>query len=79
MRTKLNLSDLRIRLAIRLAVAPRHILKRLWSPQTRPHEGDAARQEVVDFITQGWESLEIEATTTHAIPSGHVPPAPDDE
>lgn len=72
MRTKLTLQDLRTRLALRLAVAPRRWFNTLWTPKSRPHERDAVREELVEFITQGWESLEIDATTPEP-PSGCVP------
>jgi hypothetical protein len=62
MRTRLDLAELRLRLQIRLAVAPRYLFKTLWSPQSRPLETDAARDDLVAFITEGWDSLEIEAT-----------------
>ena len=72
MRTKFSVDDLRTRLVIRLAVAPRHWFKTLWSPQSRPHQNDAARQELVAFITHGWDSLEIEAIGPEHV-SGAVP------
>jgi hypothetical protein len=71
-RTKFTLADLRMKLAVRLAVAPRSLFKQLWLPQSRPYEKDAAREELVAFITQGWDSLEIDATGPE-MPSGHVP------
>lgn len=61
-----------MKLVVRLAVAPRRLFKQLWSPQSRPYENDAARDELVGFITQGWDSLEIDATGPE-MPSGHVP------
>lgn len=72
MRTKFTLADLRMKLAVRLAVAPRSLFRQLWSPQSRPFERDAARDELVAHITQGWDSLEIEATGPEMV-SGHVP------
>lgn len=72
MRTKLTLEDLRTRLVLRLAVAPRRWFNTLWAPKARAHERDAVRHELVEFITQGWEALEIDATTPEP-PSGHVP------
>lgn len=72
MRTKLSVEDLRLRLKIRLAVAPRHLLNILWAPKSRPHETDKARDDLVAFVTHGWDSLEIEATGPE-IQSGHVP------
>ena len=72
MGTKFTLADLRVHLAVRLAVAPRHWFKRLWEPKARPYERDATRQELVTFITHGWDSLDIEATGPEP-PSGHVP------
>ncbi len=71
MRTKLNLADLRMQLAVKLAVAPRHVFKTLWSPQSRPGDTDSARQQLVDHMTEGWDSLEIEANG-HEIPLGHA-------
>lgn len=72
MRTKLTLDDLRTRLSLRLSVAPRHWFNTLWSPKARPHQRDAVRHELVEFITQGWEALEIDATTPEP-PSGAIP------
>lgn len=76
-RTKLTGDDLRLRLQIRLAVAPRHWFKALWAPKTPALQREAARNELVRFITEGWESLEIEATTTHDTSGHSVPPAGD--
>ena len=72
MRTKLTLPDLRMRMALRLSVAPRHWFNTLWSPKARAHERDAVRKELIEFITQGWEALDIEGTTPEP-PSGQVP------
>jgi len=74
-RTKLSAEDLRLRLAIRLAVAPRHWFRALWAPKTPALERDATREKLVTFITQGWDSLDIEATTTHDTSAHSVPPA----
>ncbi len=68
MRTKLTVEDLRTHLRVRLAVAPRHLFKRLWEPKSRPHENDRARDELVTFVTHGWDSLEIEATGPEHVP-----------
>lgn len=62
MRTKLTVEDLRVRLAVRMAVAPRHLFKLLSEPKARPHERDQARAELVAFITHGWDSMEIDVT-----------------
>lgn len=78
MRTKLTLDDLRLRLNIRLAVANRSWFKQLWEPKARPHQRDRVRDDLVDFITEGWEALEIEASAPKG-PSGHIPPARTDE
>jgi len=72
MRTKLTLADLRLRLSVRLAVAPRHLFKQLWEPRSRPHERDATREELVSFITLGWDSMDIDATGPE-MATGHVP------
>ena len=74
MRTKLTLADLRLRLSVRLAVAPRHLFKQLWAPKSRPHERDATREELVSFITLGWDSMNIDATGPEMV-TGHVPVA----
>lgn len=68
MRTKLTVEDLRMHLTVRMAVAPRHLFKRLWDPKSRPHENDQTRDELVAFITHGWDSLEIEATAPAYVP-----------
>lgn len=63
-----------MRLGIRLTVAPRHLFRALWSPSGPALQREAARRELIDFITEGWDSLDIEATTTH-VETGHsVPP-----
>jgi hypothetical protein len=36
-------------------VAPRHWFERLWRPKGIALDRDKARDELVDFITQGWE------------------------
>lgn len=74
-RTKLSCDDLRMRLAIRLAVAPRFLFNTLWAPKTLAPARDDARQKLVEFITEGWDSLDIEATTTHEERGHSVPPA----
>lgn len=74
MRTRFMLADLRTMLAVRLAVAPRRLFNVLWTPKSRPHERDASRNELVEFITHGWDSMEIDALGPEP-PSGHAPPA----
>jgi len=73
-RTKLSVADLRMQLSIRLAVAPRHWFRALWQPKTPALMREAARKDLVEFITQGWDSLDIEATTTHESRGHSVPP-----
>lgn len=68
------MSDLRVRLAVRLAIAPRHWFQLLWEPKTRPHQRDDMRTELVAFITEGWDSLDIEATPTRDGAAHSVPP-----
>lgn len=74
-RTKLRAADLRLRLALRLAVAPRHLFRLLWEPNARPHERDATREALVAFITEGWDSLDIEAAPTRSGVAHTVPTA----
>ena len=74
MRKRFTLADLRMQLAIRLAVAPRHLFKTLWTPKARPHERDEARRLLVAHITHGWDSLDIDAVGPEP-PSGHAPNA----
>jgi len=73
-RTKLSVDDLRLRIAIKLTVAPRHLFRDLWAPKTSALQRDAARENLVALITEGWDSLEIEATTTHETQGHSVPP-----
>jgi hypothetical protein len=51
--------DLRLRLRVRLAVAPRHWFRGLWKPHETAMERDKLRDDLVDFITQGWEQHEV--------------------
>jgi hypothetical protein len=53
------INDLREVLAVRLAVAPRHLLSILWKPGTAAHDRDKARTELIDFVTQGWEQYNV--------------------
>jgi len=64
-----------MRLRIRLAVAPRHLFHALWKPNTPADQRDDTRRDLVEFITQGWDSLDIEATPTHDNTRHTVPPA----
>ncbi|MBC2652053.1 hypothetical protein [Novosphingobium aerophilum] len=73
-RTKLHAADLRLRLALRLAVAPKHLFRLLWEPKVRPHERDATREALVAFITEGWDSLDIEAVPTRDGVAHSIPP-----
>ena len=73
-RTKLHVADLRLRLALRLAVTPRHLFRLLWEPKARAHERDATREALVTFITEGWDSLDIEATPTREGVAHSMPP-----
>lgn len=77
-RTKLSAEDLRLRIMIKLTVAPRHLFRSLWAPQTPALQRDAARRDLVELITEGWDTLEIEATTTHETMGHSVPPAAPD-
>lgn len=76
MRQRFTVADLRMKLAVRLAVAPRQLFKTLWSPQSRPHETDAAREALLAHITQGWDGLEIDALgpeiVHHSVPPTSV-------
>lgn len=62
MRATLTLADLRRHLTVRMAIAPRHLFKRLGDQKSRPHANDQARAELVALITRGWGSLEIDVT-----------------
>lgn len=73
-RTKLSIDDLRTQLAVRLAVAPQYWFKALWQPKVGAGERDNIREKLVAHITQGWDSLEIEAETTHGSAAHSVPP-----
>lgn len=73
-RTKLSVSDLRLGLAIRLAVAPRHLFHSLWQPKQPAHLRDNARKSLVAFITEGWDAMEIEATEPEIV-AHSVPPS----
>jgi hypothetical protein len=53
------IEDLRHFLKIRLAVAPRYWFERLWRPKGIAFDRDKTRDELVDFITQGWERYEV--------------------
>lgn len=73
MQNGITIDDLRMHLEVRLAVAPRHLLKTLWQPKGLPHERDEATRHLVEFITHGWDSLNIEITGPvvhrHSVPA----------
>lgn len=54
--------DLRLILRIRLAIAPKHWFRGLWKPNETAIERDKLRDDLVDFITQGWEQYEVTTT-----------------
>jgi len=74
-RTSLSAEDLRLRIFVKLAVAPRHLFRDLWAPKTPALQREHARKELVALLTEGWDSLEIEARTTHETRGHSVPPA----
>jgi hypothetical protein len=55
------IDDLRLFLRIRLSVVPRHWFRGLWKPHETATERDKLRDDLVDFITQGWEQYEVTA------------------
>lgn len=73
MRHRFTIADLRMHLTVRLAVAPRALLRTLWTPQARPHERDAARDALVAHLTHGWDSLQLDALGPE-MPTGAAPP-----
>jgi hypothetical protein len=54
----IDLIYLRTVLAVRLAVAPRHLFRTLAMRST-PDANDRARDELVGFVTQGWDGLDL--------------------
>ena len=68
-RFSIDLAELRQRIVIRLAVAPRHLFERLWRPKTTPEERDLVRFDLVAHITEGWASAEL--TGSARIQAGH--------
>lgn len=53
------IDELRHFLKIRLTVAPRHWFERLWRPKGIAPDRDKARDELVAFLTQGWERYAV--------------------
>lgn len=56
-----SVDDLRLFLSVRLTVAPRHWFHDLWKPRTPATDRDKVRDQLVDFITQGWVAYRITA------------------
>ena len=56
--------DLRLFLKVRLAVVPRQWFNGLWKPGTPALERDKTRDDLVGFITEGWDGYEITTVET---------------
>jgi hypothetical protein len=68
----IDLSELRLQMAVRLAVAPKRLFKVLAANGT-PTDHDKARDELVALLTAGWERFDLTGTqppmTGHSMPS----------
>jgi len=75
MKTRIDLDYLRTLLAVRLSVADRLIFRDMWQQRARQLR-EQRRDQLVDWLTQGWEGYELEGS---ADPDAHrhdVPHAP---
>jgi len=73
MKTHIDLAFLRTVLSVRLTVAPRTIFRDLWQ-----HKGallrEQRREELVAFLTQGWDSYGLEGEADAYKARHSVPP-----
>lgn len=62
-----TLAELRMLVAVKLAVAPRHLFATLAKPKRTPTEADKARDDLVEFITRDlarWQFMRVVDETT---------------
>ena len=72
MKTRIDLEYLRMLLAVRLSVADRFIFRDMWQQRARQLR-EQRRDQLVDFLTQGWEAYELAGSADPAAHRHDIP------
>ncbi len=69
-----TIAELRMLVAVKLAVAPRQLFVTLAKPKRTPTEADKAREELVEFITRDLARWHFVRVVDERVQRGHSPP-----